>query len=599
MNAQQLITDHIDLWTSTLSHKATQGRGSSNKIDLHGIQKLRELILELAVRGKLVPQNPTDEPAEQLLERIAAEKDQLIKDKKIKKPKELPKISDEEKPFDLPRGWNWARFQDITSYIQRGKGPKYADNGSVKVISQKCIQWSGFDLTPARYIEDSSLEKYQEERFLKTHDLLWNSTGTGTVGRINEVLDVTEKTLVADSHVTVIRPLGVLGRFLTSYVAAPGVQARIEPNHENALVSGSTKQVELNTSSVITLVLPVPPLPEQHRIVTKVDELMALCDQLESQTRASIEAHQTLATTLLDSLVNVTDAAELASNWGRVMDNFDLLFTANPQGELALDHLKQTILQLAVMGKLVKQDPNDEPASQLLERISAEKFQLIKDKKIKKQKPLPEISEDEKPFELPEGWESCRLMDLVPQFQNGASSRGDKEGRDTIVLRLADINNWRVSLKDTRSICIEEKSINRYSLKEGDVLIIRVNGSADIVGRFITCTDNYDAIYCDHFIRMRFPIKCFSPGYLSLLGSSKLIREKIADLFVSTAGQKTVNQGHINSLVVTVPPLAEQDRIVAKVDQLTVLCDQLKARLQAAQQTQFQLTDTVVEGALA
>jgi len=299
-------------------------------------------------------------------------------------------------------------------------------------------------------------------------------------------------------------------------------------------------------------------------------------------------------TVLLDTLVNSQNAEELAENWTRISGRFDTLFTT----EQSIDQLKKTILQLAVMGKLVEQNPNDEPASALLERIAAEKADLIKQGKIKKQKPLPPITEDEKPFELPEGWVGCRLGELIPQFQNGASSRGDKKGRDVVVLRLADMKDWQVSFADTRTILIEEESISRYSLDKGDVLIIRVNGSADIVGRFITCKDNYDAIYCDHFIRMRFPIEVFCSEFISLLGSSNLIRGMISQLFVSTAGQKTVNQTHISSLVVTVPPLQEQHRIVAKVDELMAICDQLKAQLSEAQTTQLNLADALVEQAL-
>ncbi|MFK0572928.1 restriction endonuclease subunit S [Endozoicomonas sp.] len=245
--------------------------------------------------------------------------------------------------------------------------------------------------------------------------------------------------------------------------------------------------------------------------------------------------------------------------------------------ELAgIKKLRELILELAVRGRLVPQNPEDEPASALLEKIAAEKAQLVKEGKIKKQNPLPAMKQEEKFFELPDGWEWCRLTELIPQFQNGASSRGDKDGENVIVLRLADIKNWQVSLEDTRSLTITHNSITRYSVEKDDVLIIRVNGSAEIVGRFITCSKDYDVIYCDHFIRMRFPIKCLDSRYLSTLGSSRLIRNKIADLFVSTAGQKTVNQTHIGSLPIAYPPLAEQHRIVTKVDELMALCDQLE-----------------------
>jgi type I restriction enzyme S subunit len=258
----------------------------------NSIHQLKQTILQLAVMGKLVPQNPNDEPASELLKKIAAEKAQLIADKKIKKSKPLPAITDDEKPFDLPNGWEWVRLQEPTVYVQRGKGPKYADSGKVRVISQKCVQWSGFDISVARYVEDSSLEKYQEERFLQKNDLLWNSTGTGTVGRVNVLSDISEQ-LVADSHVTVIRPLKSDSNFIKCYLSSGAIQRRIEPDSENPLVSGSTKQVELNTSSVNSLPIPIAPLEEQKRIVAKVNELMTLCDQLKTrlQTAETTQCH--------------------------------------------------------------------------------------------------------------------------------------------------------------------------------------------------------------------------------------------------------------------------------------------------------------------
>ena len=301
-----LITEHIDIWTAAQIQKNNAGRGrgkNSNGQTLHGIKKLRELILELAVRGKLVPQDPEDEPASILLEEIAREKARLVKEGKIKKQKKLPEISEDEKPFELPEGWEWARLQDVSIYIQRGKGPKYSNHGKVQVISQKCIQWSGFDLSKARYVDDDSLKSYQPERFLEDNDLLWNSTGTGTVGRINVIKKVNSNSLVADSHVTVIRPLKVSSDFLWCYIAAPGIQLRIEPEHEKSLVSGTTKQVELNTRTVQPLLVPIPPLLEQHRIVAKVDELMDLCDTLKFRLNEAQNTQVHLADAIVEKAV--------------------------------------------------------------------------------------------------------------------------------------------------------------------------------------------------------------------------------------------------------------------------------------------------------
>lgn len=579
----QLITDNLDLWTTAITKRSATGRGSNKKIELTGIKKLRELILELAVRGKLVPQDPNDEPASVLLEKIAAEKAQLIKDKKIKKPKVLPEIGEKEKPFELPMNWEWIRLGDLTNYGSSDKVEARNTSPDTWVLELEDVEKGTSKLLKKIRFSERQF-KSSKNRFSK---------GDVIYGKLRPYLDkvlVTDEDGVCTTEMIPLRAYSsVKSNFLCLLMKSPYFI-----NYANNSTHGMNLP-RMGTDKARLAILPLVPELEQHRIVAKVDELMGLCDQLEQQTEDSITAHQTLVETLLATLSNSETPAAFKQNWIRIAEHFDTLFTT----EHSIDQLKQTLLQLAVMGKLVPQNPNDEPASVLLEKIAAEKEQLIKDKKIKKQKPLPAITEDEKPFELPNGWEFCRLVDLIPQFQNGASSRGDSNGKEIIVLRLADIKDWQVSMSDTRSISINEKSIERYLLQQGDILIIRVNGSADIVGRFIACHENYSAIYCDHFIRMRFPIECFSAVYLSLLGSSALRRERINDLFVSTAGQKTVNQTHIGSLCVSLPPLAEQHRIIKKVDELITLCDQLKTRLSDSQETQLHLADTIVEQAVS
>ncbi|HFC9432531.1 hypothetical protein BC355_17745 [Vibrio cholerae] len=594
MFAEKLITDHIDIWTSAVQAKSASGRGSSKKRELYGIKKLRELILELAVRGKLVPQDPSDEPASVLLERIAAEKAQLVKEKKIKKPKALSNLSLENLPA-LPDGWAWAHVQDFTEYVQRGKGPKYADKGSVRVVSQKCVQNSGFDIEPARYVEDQSLENYQEERYLKEKDLLWNSTGTGTVGRVNVLPVVESKSLVADSHVTVLRPLLMNSRYIWCFLMSPGVQARINPDHEFSLVSGSTKQVELNTSSVVSLPVSVAPLNEQHRIVAKVDELMALCDQLEQQTEASLDAHQVLVETLLATLTNSQDATELMANWARISEHFDTLFTT----EQSIDQLKQTILQLAVMGKLVLQDPNDEPAAKLLERIAEEKALLVKEKKIKKEKPQPFISEDGRLFELPNGWVWSNIGETF--LVTGGLQKTPK--RTPVLnhypyLAVANVQRGRLELDDLKRFEVTSEELERYRLMPGDLMVVEGNGSENEIGRCaIWSGEVQDCLHQNHLIKCRPLSLDLSSWVLQTLNSSFGIAV-MKSLAVTSSGLYNLSVGKIRSIAFPLPPLKEQHRIVAKVDGLMALCDQLKSRLQTSQQTQLALAEALVEQAL-
>lgn len=244
------------------------------------LSKLKQSILSEAVSGKLVSQNPKDESAVELLKKIKKEKEKLIKEGKIKKGKELPKIEDDEIPYELPKGWVWCRLEEVCEYIQRGKSPTYSKIKKYPVIAQKCIQWKGFEMFKAKFIDPNTIIKYGEERFLKTNDLLWNSTGLGTLGRIiiyDEKFNQYEKA-VADSHVTIIRPnkKSVFSKYLFCWFAGPKVQ-----NEINFISTGSTKQTELATSTIKEYLVPLPPLAEQKRIVEKVDSLMKFCDELE------------------------------------------------------------------------------------------------------------------------------------------------------------------------------------------------------------------------------------------------------------------------------------------------------------------------------
>ena len=246
-----------------------------------GVDRLRELILDLAVRGQLVPQDLADGDAKHLLDQAATAKKQLIENGEVLKSRPLPNDDSGvgDAAFTIPPNWKWVRLDDVAVYIQRGKGPTYVENSGVPVVSQKCIQNSGFDLARARFVDEATLASYGSERFLRKGDLLWNSTGTGTVGRINVFPGSDDyDQVVADSHVTVVRTVVCSPRYLHCWLSSPEVQSTIEDR-----TTGTTKQHELNTSTVRLQPVPLPPRAEQERIVAKVDELMQLCDDLETR----------------------------------------------------------------------------------------------------------------------------------------------------------------------------------------------------------------------------------------------------------------------------------------------------------------------------
>ena len=592
---QTLITDHIDIWTAADTEKKSgRGRSSGNSASVYGIKKLRELILELAVRGKLVPQDPNDEPASELLKHIQAEKTKLIAEGKIKKTKPLEPITEEEKLFNLPHGWEWVRLGDACSYIQRGKGPAYVDNSDFFVISQKCVRWAGLDLSQARFIDPESVTKYEAIRLLCEGDILWNSTGTGTIGRACLVPPlVNQQFLVADSHVTVVRPIGLWSVFLWRWIHSPSVQSQIE-----GVASGTTNQIELNTSTVISHLFPLPPIAEQHRIVAKVDELMALCDQLETQHSNAAEAHEKLVSHLLGTLTLSQSAEDFSANWQRIAAHFDTVFTT----EASIDALKQTLLQLAVMGKLVPQDANDEPASVLLERIRTEKAMFMAAGKIKKSKPLSPITEEEKPFELPKGWAWVKLGELVKNSGAGWSPSCETHpriGNDWGILKVSAVS-WEKFLPDENKALPKTLDARLDCVVEaGDFLVSRAN-TAELVAKSVVvenCPPNL--MLSDKIVRLQLSLFC-DKRFINIANSSSFARSYYSLVAGGTSSSmKNVTRDQILNLIICKPPIEEQHRIVAKVDELMAICDQLKSRITEANQLQQKLADVMVEQAIS
>jgi type I restriction enzyme S subunit len=564
MTIENLITDNIDIWTAAIKKKSATGRGTSKKIELYGIKKLRELILELAVRGKLVPQDPNDEPASVLLERIAIERAQLIEDKKIKKSKKMPEIGEVEKPFLLPDGWEWVYNIKLFS-LTKGKKPKD--------LSETIAKFS--------YLDIEALDRHNIVKF--TND---DKCPMSNENDILVVCDGSRSGLILDGK------NGVIGSTIARIDTYESVKIYIKLFFKQAFTRLNTSMKgaaipHLDTKKLREDFLALPPVSEQHRIAAKVDELMALCDQLEQQTESSIDAHKTLVEVLLATLTDSKNTVELNQNWTRVSEFFDTLFTT----EHSIDQLKQTILQLAVMGKLVPQDPNDEPASKLLERIAAEKVQLIKDKKIKKQKALPPITEEEKPFELPDGWEWCRIWDIAEIITSG-SREWAKYYSDSgaIFVTMANLarGDYKLRLNSLRYVTPPAGGEGaRTSLVEND-LLISITGD---VGNLGLIPSNFGEAYINqHTCLLRFMPQCQNKYF------PELMRSPWAK-FQFNAPQRGIKNsfrlGDVGEMSIPLPPKKEQERIAEKVDGLMSICDQLKSQLNQAQQTQLHLADAI------
>ncbi|EEW0260046.1 restriction endonuclease subunit S, partial [Escherichia coli] len=351
----------------------------------------------------------------------------------------------------------------------------------------------------------------------------------------------------------------------------------------------------INDKQFFSGITPVPPSLEQVRIANKIKELMSLCDQLEQQSLTSLDAHQQLVETLLGTLTDSQTAEELAENWARISEYFDTLFTT----EASVDALKQTILQLAVMGKLVPQDPNDEPASELLKRIAQEKAQLVKEGKIKKQKPLPPISDEEKPFELPEGWEWCLFEDII-DIQSGITKGRNLSNRTLVkvpYLRVANVQRGYLDLTEIKQIEIPIEEKEKYQVVKGDLLITE-GGDWDTVGRTtVWCHDWYIANQ-NHVFKGRNIGQDVDPYWLETYMNSPFSRQYFANASKQTTNLASINKTQLRGCPVAIPPSSEAKKIMSKLHIFYKLCEELKNHIQSAQQTQLHLADALTDAAV-
>ena len=535
-------------------------------------QQLKNSILLMAVQGKLVPQDPNDEPAIVLLERIHAEKERLIKEKKIKREKNpsvifkgadntpYEKIGDEvrsladEVPFDIPDSWEWVRLIDVCEYIQRGKSPKYSPIKKYPVVAQKCNQWSGFSIEKAQFIEPNSLSSYGPERLLQDNDLMWNSTGLGTLGRmaIYKTAANPYELAVADSHVTVIRPLKqfVLPEYLYYYFANPSVQSVIEDQAD-----GTTKQKELATATIKAYLTPIPPLDEQRRILAKLSEVLPV-----------------------------------VKNYGVVYDETTVMQEAFPES------LKKSVLQEAVQGKLVPQDPSDEPAEALLERIRVEKQRLIKEGKIKKDKHESVIfrrdnshyekrgSKEENindiiPFELPDSWEWIRLSAILTSTDAGKSPQCENRPR-TIgewgVIKTTAIQDGYFLAEENKVLPLDFNLQESMVVHHGDLLITRA-GPRNRTG-VICVVDGKpeNLILSDKTVRLSYLRNFVNPHYVMTALSSPAMQYFVVDAMTGMASsQVNISQEKMKTFLLPLPPLNEQQRIVDEVSKIFGRIDKL------------------------
>jgi len=557
----------------------------------NGVQKLREMVLQLAVQGKLVPQDSKDEPASILLEQIRAEKERLIKEKKINKGKPFPLIKPDEIPYDLPNGWEWTQLATIGLINPRNE---ISDETKVSFVPMKLVPTVLGDRV------ESEIRKWGDIKKGFTHF----SEGDVALAKITPCFQNRKSTVMrglknrsgaGTTELHIVRPINdlIISEYVLLYLKTP-----IFIREGVSKMTGSAGQKRVPKKYFSESPFPLPPTNEQKRIVAKVDDLMALCDELEARKQeVSINCIQ-LNDASVHKLLTAREPKKFNKHWQRICDNFDLLYS-KPQN---VTKLRQAVLQLAIQGKLVPQDPKDEPASILLERIMAEKERLIKEKKIKKTKPLPPISPDEMPYELPIGWKWVRLGTIVT-FENGdRSSRYPKENdlRPSGIpfFGAKDMINGEFSFDNGLRFISEEKfsELSNGKLCDQDFVIL-LRGTVGKMAIF-RATNKYSTGFINAQMIIIRLINKHLCNFFYCYCSSTFFQSLVAKKKTGSA----VRQMPANALydfLVPLPPLNEQKRIVAMVNQLMTLCDELEASLLKSQTDCDRLTEATVAEILA
>ena len=512
-------------------------------------EQLRKSILQLAIQGKLVPQNPNDEPASVLLERIRAEKQKLIKEGKIKKDKNdsvifkgddnryYEKVGSEIKditdnlPFEIPDSWAWCHLKNFVLAAFSGKSPKYSKEPTPhKIVGQQANQWDGLDLRFVKYATEEFAENMPPYYYLQDGDVLLNTLGNGTLGRSSYYRKTnSSEFLLTDGHLFVFRTLDkAMSYYLKIY---------LKDKYDEIVKSanGSTNQTFLSLGKTLQWLVPVPPLSEQARIVAEIEKfepLIAEYDKLEQQA------------TKLD--------------------------------EEIYDKLKKSILQYAIQGKLVPQDPNDEPASVLLEHIRAEKKAKLGKKYVDSciykgddncyYEHIAGRAQDEPvevPFDIPKGWSWSRIVTISDSYIGLTYKPTDivNDG-GYIVLRSSNIKDGKICLEDI--VKVSSSIPDKLKVRKNDIIICARNGSKKLVGKSAIVDLDAPNLTFGAFMAI-----CRTPlfAYVSKFLLTACFFEQLA----AVSGTTTINQltqASFNSFLVPIPPLAEQNRIVAKINEI-------------------------------
>jgi type I restriction enzyme S subunit len=553
------------------------------------VQRLREMVLQLAVQGCLVPQDSRDEPASTSIDLVSKDVKKAIRDGIIRSHALDATLDDGELP-ELPLGWRWTRLVEVTRpvpyAIKRGpfgsaiRKDMFVPNGFKVYEQQHAI--SG-DFTKGRYYINE--KKFEELIAFEVHPNEILVSCSGTVGRVAIVPTNIERGIINQALLKLsLHQSALLNEYFLILFPAFFMKTDTLTN-----LSGTAQKNIPGMDILKAMPFPLPPLAEQRRIVTKVSDLMALCDELEAQQQARREARTRLQQSALHHLVEAREPQAFATHWHRVRDNFHLLHET-PE---SVAELRKTILQLAMQGRLVPQDSKDEPASALLDRICKYKTSPSVNGT---QRGAENIAETVKsPLWLPEGWTRTTLSNVCVSITDGDHLPPPKAQSGIPFLVISNIRWGGINYSDTRFV--PETYYNKLDPirqpKKGDILYTLV-GSYGIPVLVV----NEQRFCVQRHIGIIRPAQEIPVGFLVHLLSSELVFKQASAIATGVA-QKTVPLSGLRKISIPVPPLAEQKRILTKVDELMRLCDDLETKLQQCNTIGEQLVESTVQHLLA
>ena len=537
-----------------------------------GVARLRELVLQLAVRGRLVPQDPKDEPAGMLLERIAAEKARLVRKKKIRVPRGLLPLSEARKPFDLPRGWDWCRFTDVGE-LARGRSKHRPRNDPTLYSGGDIPMVQTGDVARSNGTVETYTALYNEAGLAQSR--LWPA-GTMCITIAANIADTAMLGFDAcfPDSVVGFRPFPPLEAAQYFEYFMRTAQQDLEA------FAPSTAQKNINLAILDELLIPIPPLAEQHRIVARVDELMGLLDRLEAARKARNTTRAAARDAALAALREAGTPEEVEVAWNRLAERLDDLLT-DPAD---IEPLRQTVLQLAVRGRLVRQEPGDEPASVLLERIAEEKAWLVREGVIPKSKAAPAIVEDEITLGAPSSWLWTRMINLTTLITSGSRNWNQfYSASGASFIRSQDIKEDRLFYDNRIFVSLPAGAEGkRTRVKDGD-LLITITGAN--VGKCAHISEDPGEAYVSQHVGLMCPVDKSLSRFLHVWLTGEFSGRGLL-LGGSYGAKPGLNLTQLRELLVPLPPLPEQHRIVAKVDQLMAIIDRLAKRLTATRDTQ-------------